>query len=176
STFAVRRAQPAPAIRRRAAWATVVLVAICGYQFSQSIELRGHDEKAGSYGVALLVADVAEGERGVFLWERGACCSAAYMLFGSPTWVLGGVDSATLPVDPVEYPDYLRRVSAAAQEQPVFVVMSATSALPDDTGLEFAEVRRVTGSLAVWEEQSDRRPDRPIAYDFDFIVYRVTVT
>lgn len=175
STFAIRRAAPSPSVQRRAAFATVVLVAICGYQFSQSVALRGHDEKAGSYGVALLVAGAAEGERGVFLWERGPCCAAAYLLFGSSTWVLGGVESATLPVDPVEYPEYLRQVTAAAPEQPVFVVMSALSALPDAPGIEFAEVRRITGSLPVWEEQWDRRPDRAIAYDFDMVVYRVTV-
>ena len=62
---------------------------------------------------------------------------------------------------------------AAADGQPVFVVLARQSPLATDTGVDLALVQEFNGALAHWEENSDRRPDHALQYGFAFDVYRV---
>jgi hypothetical protein len=154
--------------------ACIVVAFVLAVQFRQSFVLRSHDEKAGSYGVALSVAALSGEQRGVFLWQRGPCCAASYHLFGSTTWMLGEVDSGVLPGDPVNWGGYLDHVAAAAPDQPLYAVLLAGTPPPDGTDLTFTMTQRFTGSLPVWEESNKFRPSHAQTYKYDFVVYEVS--
>jgi len=147
-------------------------------QTRQSWDLRPHDEKGGTYGVALSVAATSGEQRGVFLWEGGPCCESPVLLFGSPTWIFGDVDSASLPREREEWPSFVDGVMAAAGEQPVFLVMNAATPMPDDLpevySLELA--KRINGGIPVWEERNDVRPQTPRVIGYDLTIYRVSTT
>jgi hypothetical protein len=154
--------------------ACIVVAFVLAVQFRQSFVLRSHDEHAGSYGIATSVAAVSGNERGVFLWQKGPCCGAAHMLFGSPTWMLGHVDSAVLPTKPANWGGYLDSILKAAPTQPLFAVLNADTPPPDGTDLTFTSVQRFIGSIPVWEESNIVRPSHPQTFRFDFVVYRVS--
>jgi hypothetical protein len=110
----------------------------------------------------------------VFLWERGKCCGAAHMLFGSPTWIISHNDSAVLPKDEPKWAPYAESVIKAAPTQPVFIVITAGTEPPTSATATFTMVQRFTGALPVWEESNDSRPNQAFSYPYDFVVYRVT--
>lgn len=147
-------------------------------QTRQSWALRPHDEKGGAYGVALSVAATSGDARGVFLWESGPCCESPVLLFGSPTWIFGHVDSAHLPHEREEWPAFVDNVVAAAGEQPVYLVTSGATPMPTDlpAGLSIELAKRITGGIPVWEERNDVRPQTPRVIGYDLTIYRVTPT
>jgi hypothetical protein len=136
----------------------------------QSWYLRANTEKGGSYGIATAVAALAEGSPAVFLWERGPCCAASAMLFGSPTWVYGGVDSGPLPVDAAQWPDYVAKVHAAAPTAKVFLVLMHGTQPP--AGATYTAQQRFNGALHAWEESNIVRPSHIVPLRYDFTVYR----
>jgi hypothetical protein len=136
----------------------------------QSWYLRANTEKGGSFGIATAVAAEAKGAPAVFLWERGPCCGAAAMLFGSPTWVYGGVDSGPLPVDAAQWPEYVAGVRAAAPTATVFLVLMHGTQPP--AGTTYTAQQRFNGALHAWEESNIVRPSHIVALPYDFTVYR----
>ena len=164
----------------RAKWRTpvfvgvaLVLLATVAFQARQSWALRGHDEKGGSYGVALSVAAVAGDQQGVFLWQNAPCCAAPVLLFGSPTWIYGGADSARLPRDAAEWAAFLPPVVAAAGDRPVYLVLNGEGQVPADLPYVVTESARITGSLPVWEESNTARPSHAIVYPYDLVIYKI---
>jgi uncharacterized membrane protein SirB2 len=154
----------------------LVVVAVVGIQARQSWALRGHDEKAGSYGVAQSVGALSGGQRGVFLWQRGRCCAAPHLLFGSPTWIIGHSDSGVLPNDQAEWLPYAQSVQKAVPRQPLFMVLDAGTQPPTAAGLTLTMTQRFTGSLPVWEESNHHRPSHALTIPYDFVVYRLVLT
>jgi len=154
--------------------ALLVVSGVIGMQARYSWALRGHDEKAGSYGVAKSVGALAGQQRGVFLWQQGKCCGSIDLLFGSSTWIISHNDSAVLPNDATKWGAYVAKIIAAVPSQPVFVVLNATTPAPSSSTMSYAAVSRLTGSLPVWEESNIHRPQRAYAYPYDFIVYSVS--
>lgn len=138
----------------------------------QSWYLRANDEKSGSFTIARNVASLAKGEPAVFLWQRGQCCSSAAMLFGSPTWVYGGVDSGLLPVDPTLWEEYIGSVHDAAPDLAVYVVLHHDTQ-PPNGGYVATPVQRFNGALHAWEESNITRPSHVIALPYDVEVYRI---
>jgi hypothetical protein len=151
----------------------LVLLATVAFQTRQSWALRGHDEKGGSYGVALSVAAVAGDQKGVFLWQNGPCCGAPVLLFGSPTWIYGGADSARLPREATDWATFLPPVVAAAGDRPVYLVLNGEGQVPADLPYLVTQVARITGALPVWEESNVARPSKAITYPYDLVIYKV---
>ncbi len=145
-------------------------------QTRQSWALRPHDEKGGSYGVALSIAATSGDQRGVFLWEAGPCCDAPVLLFGSPTWIFGHVDSAHLPHVRANWPQLIAGVMAAAGEQPVFLVLHADTPIPTDlpADLTLDLAKRINGGIPAWEERNEVRPQAARVIGYDLAIYRVT--
>ena len=138
----------------------------------QSWYLRQNNEKAGSYEVATSIASIAEGKRAVFLWQRERCCGAAAMLFGSPTWIYGGVDSGLLPVDSAEWASYVDGVHRAAPDAAVYLVLTR-GADPAMGKASTTLVRQISGQLHAWEESNIVRPSHVMALPYDLDVYQV---
>lgn len=159
---------------RRLAAAVVALGALFAVAVParQSWYLRANNEKTGSFEMARGVAALASDESAVFLWQRGPCCGAAAMLFGSPTWVYGGVDSALLPVDPTLWEEYISSVHDAAPALAIYVVIDHGTP-PPAGAFTTAHLRRFNGALHAWEESNIRRPSHVIALPYDVEVYRV---
>jgi hypothetical protein len=152
----------------------LVVAGVMGIQARQSFALRGHDEKAGSYGVAQSVGALAGPQRGVFLWQRGPCCSGAQLLFGSSTWILSHNDSGVLPTDPLGWAKYAESIRAAVPNQPVFLVLKAGTEPPTSSASVFTMTERFTGSLPVWEESNKTRPSHALTIPYDLVVYKMT--
>ncbi len=151
----------------------VLLLGTVLFQARQSWALRGHDEKGGSYGVALSIAGVAGDEQGVFLWQNGPCCAASVLLFGSPTWIYGGADSARLPPDAEAWGAFLPPIVQAAGGRPVYLVLNGEGQVPANLPYVVTEAARITGSLPVWVESNTVRPSYPIVYPYDLVIYRI---
>jgi hypothetical protein len=152
----------------------LVPVALVAVYLGQSLPLRSHDEWHGSFGVAARLSALAGRERGVYLWEPGACCGNASMLFATPVWLERGELSVEMPRAAVEQADYVARYRAAFAGDPVFVVWDGTDPLPPGLlSLGLTAVDHLTGSLPMWEESNDHRPDRAKRVAYDMTVYRV---
>jgi hypothetical protein len=153
----------------------VVLAFTVVQQTRQSWALRSHDEKGGTHGVALSIAATSGDRRGVFLWESGPCCLSPALLFGSPTWIFGNVDSALLPRERDEWPEFVEQVMAVAGDQPVYLVVDGREEAPDDmpAPLTLSLAKRINGGIPVWEERLDLRPQIAYLSPYDLAMYEV---
>jgi hypothetical protein len=153
----------------------VVLAFTVVQQTRQSWALRSHDEKGGTHGVALSIAATSGDRRGVFLWESGPCCLSPALLFGSPTWIFGNVDSALLPRERDEWPEFVEQVMAVAGDQPVYLVVDGRAEAPDDmpAPLTLSLAKRINGGIPVWEERLDLRPQIAFLSPYDLAMYEV---
>ena len=171
---AVAAAMWSPRWRSAVVGTTVVaLLGVCAYQAHQSAALRSLDERAGSYSVARDVAATVGGAHGVVLWQQEPCCGSPGLLFGSPTWIIGGADSALLPDEASAYAAYLHSIMAAVPDQSVFVALDSTVTPPAGTSVTYHRVKRFTGVLPAWVETLSRVPDHQAPLPFDFVIYRV---
>ena len=93
------------------------------------------------------------------------------MLFGSPTWVYGGVDSGPLPADANEWAGYVEGIRAAAPHTDVYLVLMHDSQPPAGT-LTYTAEQHFVGALHAWEESNVVRPSHVIALPYNFTVYR----
>ena len=93
------------------------------------------------------------------------------MLFGSPTWVYGGVDSGLLPADANEWAGYVEGIRAAAPHTDVYLVLMSESQPPVGT-VSYQPVQHFVGALHAWEESNIVRPSHVIALPYNFTVYR----
>jgi hypothetical protein len=121
----------------------------------------------------MAVAAVSGDQQGVFLWQNGPCCGAPVLLFGSPTWIFGGVDSARLPREVGEWAAFLPPVVAAAGDRPVYLVLNGEGQVPADLPYVVTQSARITGALPVWEESNIVRPSKAIAYPYDLVIYKI---
>ncbi|HEX8001682.1 MAG TPA: hypothetical protein VF519_03190 [Mycobacteriales bacterium] len=137
---------------------------------TQSLPVRGHDEFAGSFGVAERVSRLAGDARGVFLWQRPACCGTATAYWATPVWLERGELSVLLPDQPGRIAPYVASYVAAFPGDPVFVVWSGPGAPPVPGAVEVAHL---SGSMPFWEESDTERPDASTRVPYDFRVYRV---
>ncbi|HVD29121.1 MAG TPA: hypothetical protein VNC79_11590, partial [Mycobacteriales bacterium] len=160
-------------IRVGAPVAAALLAFLGAVQLSQSLPLRGHDEWSGSYGVTRAVSALSGDQRGVYLWQPGACCTSPQMLFAPTVWLVGDEDSALLPRAADKLPAYVRRYVATFPDRPVFVVYQAGSVPPAMPGLTTTPAGRFAGTMPHWLESSQSRPDRAHQIGYDFTVYRV---
>ncbi|HEV2888787.1 MAG TPA: hypothetical protein VGX28_00265 [Frankiaceae bacterium] len=154
-------------LRVPAVLATVGLVAVF---LSQSLPLRGHDEFAGSFGVAERLSRLAGDARGVYLWQRPACCGTATDYWATPLWLERDELSVLLPNEPERIGPYVASYRAAFAADPVFVVWSGPGAPPVEGAVE---VDHLSGRMPFWEESDVARPDEDVGVTYDFRVYRV---
>jgi hypothetical protein len=151
----------------------VAPAALVAVFLGQSLPLRSHDEWHGSFGIVERIAATSGDARGVYLWEPGPCCGTAAMLFAGPVWLRGEV-SAMLPDSAAEQAAYLAAYRAAFPGEPVFVVWEGPDPLPEALrAAGLTEVTRLRGTLPMWRESNDRRPDSARTLTYDVTVYRV---
>lgn len=150
--------------------AVLAAVALVGVFLSQSLPLRRHDEFAGSFGVAQRISRLAGDARGVYLWQRPACCGTATDFFATPVWLQRGELSVLLPNESPRIAPYVASYRAAFPGDPVFVVWSGPGAPPVEGAVEVAHL---SGRMPFWEESDIERPDEDVGVTYDFRVYRV---
>jgi len=151
--------------------AYVVAVALAAVYLSQSLPLRSHDEFGGSFGVAERLSRLSGDRRGVYLWQRVACCNKPTQLWATPVWLERGELSVLLPGEENRRRQYVAAYRAAFPDDPVFVVWESATPL---TGIpDLVEVDHLTGRLPFWEESDIARPDEDEGVTYDFRVYRV---
>lgn len=152
-------------LRPLAALLTALLLVV---YLGQSLPLRSHDEWHGSFGVGERIAALSGDRRGVYLWARGPCCAAAYLLFATPVWLERDELSVLLP-ERSQWDGYIQAYRAAFPQDPLFVVVDGATAPP--AGAVF--VARFDGSMPFWEETYVTRPRREKQVPYDVRVYRV---
>jgi hypothetical protein len=153
--------------------AVLAAAALTAVYLGQSLPLRAHHEWQGSLGVADRVSALSGDRRGVYLWQKGGCCSSPSLLWSGPVWLAHDELSVLLPPEPAAIPDYVRQYREAFSGDPVFVVWNGATLPPELTGLGLEKVARITGEMPFWEEDELERPDEARAVRYDFTVYRV---
>lgn len=152
--------------------AVLAAAALTAVYLTQSLPLRSHDEWRGSLSVADRVSALSGDERGVYLWQKGGCCSSPSLLWSGPVWLAHDELSVLLPPEPAAIPDYVRQYRAAFTE-PVFVVWNGADLPPELASLGLTPLERLTGEMPFWEEAELERPDEARTVRYDFTVYRV---
>jgi hypothetical protein len=150
--------------------AVLAAVGLVGVFLTHSLPLRGHDEFAGSFGVAERLSRLSGDARGVYLWQRPACCGTATDFWATPVWLQRGELSVLLPNEPERIGRYVASYRAAFATDPVFVVWSGPGAPPVEGAVE---VDHLSGRMPFWEESDIARPDEDVGATYDFRVYRV---
>ena len=166
--------------RSRAVLAAVPVVALLAglavFGTSESWPLRHHNENGGAIGVERTLATLADGQTGVYLWQRaGICCSAPYLLFGGPMFATMGQSSALLPApggfETAAIRAYLGHFQVSGQ--PVFYVAAGTGVPPAIPGVTTTKVIELAGVLPHWAETYTSRPKTTSNYAYDLTVYRL---
>ena len=150
--------------------AVLATLALTGVFLTQSLPLRGHDEFAGSFGVAERLSALSGEHRGVYLWQRPACCGTATDYWATPVWLERGELSVLLPDDEQRIADYVFAYRAAFPADPMFVVWQGET-LPPVPGV--TQVEQLVGTMPFWEESDVARPDESTPVTYNFRVYRV---
>jgi hypothetical protein len=154
--------------------AVIVLAAVLAATTAQSLPLRNHDEWAGAVAIAQRISDLSGDDRGVYLWEQGACCAAPALLFAMPVWMARGELSVLLPPREEDHADYVSQYRREFAGDPLFVVWDGANPLPADLrALGLSVVDHLSGTLPVWEETVEERPRRAVDVRYDMTVYRV---
>lgn len=145
--------------------AALALVGLLAFFLSQSLPLREHDEWKGSFALSQEIADLAQGEDGVYLWEpEQGCCASVTQLLAVPVWLQHGQLSALLWSSAAMDTGLTRdgQIAAYAEQfdgRPVFVV-GDKGELPAGIDPSTVEpVLDVETTLPMWEESDDERPD-----------------
>lgn len=151
--------------------AYLAAVALTAVYLTQSWPLRSHDEFGGSFGVAERLSKLSGDRRGIYLWQRVACCNKHTQLWATPVWLERGELSVLLPGEENRRRQYVASYRAAFPDDPVFVVWESETPPTGIPGL--VEVDRLQGTLPFWEESDTERPDENEPVTYDFRVYRV---
>ncbi|MCW2681766.1 MAG: hypothetical protein JWM62_3167 [Frankiales bacterium] len=160
--------------------AVAALAGLLAFFLSQSLPLRAHDEWKGSFALSQKLADLAQGEDGVYLWEVDqGCCASVTQLFATPLWLQHGQLSALLPsnasmeLDGNARRTVIERYRERFAGQPLFVVADKGE-LP--AGIDPASVQPVLDeelTLPMWEESNEERPDEAREVPVHVSVWRV---
>jgi hypothetical protein len=148
--------------------ALLAAAALTAVYLTQSVPLRDHHEFAGSFAVTNRMSALAGDKRGVYLFQRGPCCSAPSLLFSGPLWLER--DEVTVLLPDTGRGDYVKAYRGAFD--PVFVVWSGTLP-PDLASLGLTEADHLAGTMPFWDEAETRRPAKAHDITYDFTVYRV---
>ncbi|MDQ2750920.1 MAG: hypothetical protein M3Y44_15540 [Actinomycetota bacterium] len=168
-------------VHRTAAIAATVAVAVGlgTFYLSQSLPLRRHNENGGSVELVERMAALADGHKGVFVWDpTGACCARISLLFGGSLMTLAKQDSTLGPADPARLSAMLTSLTAqhASDGRPLFYIGNGRPHPVQLPGLSVQSVQEMAGTLPHWAETFVSRPKGRVDYHYDFTVYRVTAT
>lgn len=158
------------------ATAILILAGLTTFYLRQSWPLRDHNENGGSVDVVQQIASVAQGQKGIFLWQApNYCCAFPSQLFGGPLFSIADQSSAPLPPDPASITYAVTQYLAfgAKTGRPVFYIADRTSPPPVVAGMSATKVREVAGVLPHWEETFITRPDKTADYKYDMMIYRL---
>lgn len=141
-------------------------------EFTQaSLPLRHHDEMGGSREMAQSIAAAAGDEQGVFLFPPGSDIYSINRNAPGIVWLVFDQLAARLPetygLDDIE------QYGEAFPDQPVFLVTpdpQLPAGLPAD---RFTDVDTVDGTLVVWDETRDKRPDEAVETDMQVTVWQL---
>lgn len=135
-----------------------------------SLDLRDHDEMAGSWDMAAAIAAKAGDEQGVFLFPPGNNLYSINRNAPGSVWFIFDQDAARIPrdYDVTTVDEY----QEAFPDRPIFLVTHGED-FPDQLPRDrFVDTGTVTGELVFWEETRDHRPDEQVVMPMGVNVWR----